>query len=86
MASPFRRIDANTRSVIVTDLIDPYIILEYDGSGNLLYMGRHYTHGTATSADDWEVFKFTVGTNGFELIEKLIGVYDDRAAPGFGWV
>jgi hypothetical protein len=78
MASPLRRIDPNTRSVIVKDLSDPYVKFEYSG-GNLVYMGQHYEHGAATSADDWTVFKFTITSDGITQIEELTGAWDDRA-------
>ena len=67
----------------VTDNV-PYARHYYDGSGNLEYRCTHTTHGTATSATDWIVTKYTYDADGITVIEKLTGSVDGRAA--LGWV
>ena len=53
-------------------------------SGNLDYIGSHIDSSAATSVGGWHVWKFTYdGSNNVLRIEKLLGIYDDRA--GFSW-
>ena len=59
------------------------MLFEYSG-GDLEYMGRHNTHGTATSDDAWEVTKFTYSSDGITVFEVLEGAWDDRAT--LAWV
>ena len=79
MATGLRRIDNATRAVRVLDYRYPYVLYEYDGSGDMVYMGRHPTHGTATSATDWQVTKITYGSDGITKWETLEGAWDDRS-------
>jgi hypothetical protein len=61
----------------------PYVLFDYDGSGNLIYMGEHRLPGAATTDDGWKVTKFTIAANGITVIEELIGIYEDRATLGW---
>ena len=79
MATGLRRIDNASRAVRTLDYRYPYSLYEYDGSGNLVYMGQHYTHDAATTDENWRVYKYTYGADGITRIEKLEGAWDDRS-------
>ena len=79
--SPYRRINREKGYTVVRDYDGsmPYAKFEYS-SGDLLYMGTHVTHGEATSSEDWTITKYTYGSDGIDLIEKLVGAWDDRGS------
>jgi hypothetical protein len=51
---------------------------------SILYMCQHVVHGTALSATDWKITKFTYDVDGFLTNkERLTGSVDGRA--GLAW-
>jgi hypothetical protein len=46
----------------------------------LIYRGTHYNHNTATSDDEWEIWKYTWdGGDPVRIEGPLRGAWDDRA-------
>ena len=82
MGTPFRRIDPDTRAVIVTDYKYGVTLLEYSG-GDLVYIGTHMDQDALTSDDDWIVLKLIYSSGDFVRMEKLTGIYDNRATLGW---
>ena len=83
MATGLRRIDNASRAVRTLDYQYPYTKCEYSG-GDLVYWAIHYTHGAATSDENWKVTKYTYGADGVTQIETLTGAWDSRGA--LSWV
>ena len=53
-------------------------------SGNPTYLAKHKTHGAATSAPDWRIWKYTwVSGNCTRIQGELVGSIDDRATLGW---
>ena len=44
------------------------------------YIGLHVKNGAATSATDWEIYKFTYTGSDVERIQKAVGTWDGRVA------
>jgi hypothetical protein len=55
-------------------------IIDYDGSGNILYYSTHHLHNADEGLLDWVIKKFTTGSDGVTKIERLTGSYTGRAA------
>ena len=58
--------------------------IEYDGSGNLIYLGKNLTHDAATSNALWEIWKFTYSSGNLVRWERLTGAWDNRATLDWG--
>jgi hypothetical protein len=84
MATGLRRIDNNSRAVRTLEYLHPYMLYEHDASGNLIYMGQHYTHGAAGTDTSWLIYKYSYGAEGITSIEKLEGAWDSRSS--LDWV
>jgi len=53
---------------------------DYDGSGNITYIGRNSTLGASTGSTDWHIFKYTYTDNSIVRIQgAIIAAWDDRA-------
>ena len=88
MASPYRRIDSDTRAVLVTDYKYADVRFEYS-AGNMVYKGFHVTHNAGTDDTGWRINKFTwsaVSPDGYlvRIEGPLEGAWDDRAALSWG--
>lgn len=58
---------------------------DYDGGGNLVYIGTHYIHNSATTDTNWEIKKYTYGANGITRQEgPLQGAWDSRSSLNWG--
>jgi len=52
----------------------------YDASGNMIYYGVHYLPNASTADGNWEVWKYTYGTDGITRIQGPVqGAWDNRA-------
>ena len=57
-----------------------YTFYYYDGSGQIECICTHPVYGTATSATDWRITKFTYGENGITFKGTQSGSLDGRVA------
>ena len=74
-----------TNPLPIREHVPPYILYYYDGSGNIEYICSNAVHGTATSATDWEITKFTYdGSSRLTSRQTLEGSVTGRGA--LGWV
>lgn len=61
------------------------IRLAYDGSGNIVYRGVNHSHDALSTDTNWEIWKYTWGSDGIDRIEgPLSGSWDGRAALAWG--
>ena len=58
--------------------------LDYDSSGNLVYIGKSPTAEQKTSDGGWYIKKLSYDSSANMIrIEKTVGAWDDRASLGW---
>lgn len=56
----------------------------YDGSDNLIYIGRHFMHNAATTDEKWSIVKLTWDGGNISRQEIIEGAWDNRASLAWG--